>query len=315
MARLRLSGKIAVVTGAGRGLGRAEALALAHEGAKVVVNDNGSEMNGRGSDPRVAQAVADEIRAAGGEAVANTDSVATWAGGKRIIETAVESFGGLDILVNNAGNLLGDRIWDISEEDWDVTIDIHLKGTFTTVRHAAPIFRKQNSGIIINTSSQAGLGEPGTGHYAAAKEGIVGFTRSIARDLGPFGVRCNTLRPLGLSRMCNPPLDSTIEWISELQEKYGVPGTGNLWVDFDTARILDAAEVAAFVVWLCTDAAANITGRTFQIGAGQVALYSEPDLERSAFRREGWNPEELDALSANRYLTGGLRNPYRQSEK
>ena len=315
MAGQRLGGKIAVVTGAGRGLGRAEALALAHEGARVVVNDNGSEMNGRGSDPRVAQAVVDEIRAAGGEAIGNTDSVATWAGGKRIIETALEHFGGLDILVNNAGNLLGDRIWDISEEDWDVTIGIHLKGTFTTVRHAAPIFRKQNSGIIINTSSQAGLGEPGTGHYSAAKEGIVGFTRSIARDLGPFGVRCNTLRPLGLSRMCDPPLASTIEWVSELQENYGVPGTGNLWVDFRTPRILDGSEVAAFVVWLCTDAAANITGRTFQIGAGQVALYSEPGLERSTFRKEGWNLEELDALGANGYLTGAIRNPYSKSRK
>jgi len=314
MAGQRLSGKIAVVTGAGRGLGRAEAMALAHEGAKVVVNDNGSEMNGRGADPRVAQAVVDEIRAAGGEAVANTDSVAAWAGGKRIIETALEHFGGLDILVNNAGNLLGDRIWDISEEDWDITIGIHLKGTFTTVRHAAPIFRKQNRGIIINTSSQAGLGEPGTGHYAAAKEGIVGFTRSIARDLGPFGVRCNTLRPLGLSRMCNPPLPSTIEWVSQLQDKYGVPGTGNLWCDFHSPRKLDAAEVAAFVVWLCTDAAANITGCTFQIGDGQVALYSEPDLERSAFRKEGWTIEELEALAASRYLTGGLRNPYKRGK-
>jgi hypothetical protein len=115
--------------------------------------------------------------------------------------------------------------------------------------------------------------------------------------------------------MCDPPLASTIEWVSEMQEKYGIPGTGNLWVDFLTPRILDGAEVAAFVVWLCTDAAANITGCTFQIGAGQVALYSEPDLGRSAFRKEGWNLEELDALGASRYLTSDIRNPYSKSDK
>jgi len=313
MAKKRLTGKIAVVTGAGRGLGRVEALALAREGAKVVVNDNGSEMDGRGSDPAVASAVAEEIRSAGGEAVANTDSVATWDGAKRIIDTAVERWGGLDILINNAGNLQYGRIWEIPEEVWDLIINIHLKGTFNTVRHAAPIFCRQRSGVIINTSSMAGLGEPMASPYAAAKEGIVGFTRSIYRDLGPFGVRCNVIRPLGLSRMCNPPAPEPIEAVNELQTKYGMPGIGNTWLNFAaTANQLDPEEVGALVVWLCTDAAANVTGRTFEIGSGQVGLYSEPQIERSVIRTEGWDAEALDALCERGYLTGNLHNPFQQ---
>ena len=185
----RFAGKVAVVTGAGRGIGRCEALLLAQQGAKVVVNDLGGAPTGEGADKSVAQMVADEIKAAGGEAVANTDSVTTMEGGKAIIDSAIKNFGRLDILINNAGNLRPKPIWEMTEQDWDLVINVHLKGTFTCTRHAAPIFREQRSGVIVNTASESGLGHYGMANYSAAKEGIVGFTRTVARDLGQFNVQ------------------------------------------------------------------------------------------------------------------------------
>src|SRR5208282_1747194 len=164
----RLLGKVAIVTGAGRGIGRAEALLLAREGAKVVVNDTGGSAQGEGVDESVAAQVVKDIRAAGGEAVANHDSVALMEGGGRIVKTALDAFGRLDILINNAGNARPRVIYNLTEEDWDSVIAVHLKGHFTTIRYAAPIFREQRSGVIVNTGSESGLGHLGQSNYSAA---------------------------------------------------------------------------------------------------------------------------------------------------
>ena len=301
----RFAGKVAVVTGAGRGLGRAEAMLLAAAGARVVVNDLGGAVSGEGQETTVAQAVADEIKALGGEAVANTDSIATMAGGKAVVEAAMDHFGRLDILINNAGNARPKVIYEMTEEDWDLVIAVHLKGLFATTRHAAPIFRDQKSGVIVNTASQSGLGHYGMSNYAAGKEGVIGFTRSVARDLGHYGVRCNAIRPLGGTRMATPEI---METIRVSQEDLGFPANGNLWVtasdEFPTPE-----QVATFATWLCTDAAANANGRTFYVGGDLVGLYPEPELQRAAYHAGGWTHDTLDSR-AREYLLGDQVNMF-----
>src|SRR5260370_24544857 len=191
----RLKDKVAIVTGAGRGIGRAEAMLLAADGAKVVSHDHGTDMPGKGNDQSIAGQVAAEIRAAGGEAVANTDSVTTMEGGERIIKTAIDAFGKLDILINNAGAVRPKIIFHMTEDDWDSMISVHLKGHFTTIRFASPIFREQKSGVIVNTASASGLGHFGQASYSAANEGIVVLPRTLARDLGGHRRRHNAIRP------------------------------------------------------------------------------------------------------------------------
>ncbi len=303
----RLAGKIAVVTGAGRGIGRADALLLAREGAKVVVNDLGCDVSGKGADKSVAQKVADEIIGQGGEAVASSDSVATMEGGKQIIATALEAFGRLDILINNAGIVRPKVIYEMEEDEWDSTIATHLKGHFTTIRHAAPIFREQRSGVIINTASQSGLGHYAMANYSAAKEGIVGLTRTVARDLGQYNVRCNAIRPIALTRMNTiPELFETVR-ISQLV--LGIPTMGNWWIPA-TVDEYTPEQVAVLAVWLCTDAAIQVNGRTFQVGGGQIGLYSEPELVRTVFAPKSWNLDILDTPAARNNLIGDLHNAF-----
>src|ERR671939_193781 len=181
-----LRDKVVIVTGAARGIGREIALLMAKEGARVVVNDYGGSAAGTGGEKGPADEVANEIRKGGGEAVPNYDSVATMAGGQSIVRTAVEAFGRVDILVNNAGILRDRMIFNMSEEEWDAVIAVHVKGHFTATKFASIVFRQQRSGRIINTSSESGLGNMGQANYSAAKEGIVGLTRTLARDLGRY---------------------------------------------------------------------------------------------------------------------------------
>jgi 3-oxoacyl-[acyl-carrier protein] reductase len=303
----RLAGKVAVVTGAGRGIGRCEALLLAREGAKVVVNDLGGAPTGEGADKNVAQIVADEIKAAGGEAVANTDSVTTMEGGKAIIDTAIKNFGRLDILINNAGNLRPKEIWEMTEQDWDVVINVHLKGTFTCTRHAAPIFREQRSGVIVNTASESGLGHYGMANYSAAKEGIAGFTRTVARDLGQFNVRVNAIRPRASTRMSIPEVMETLR-ISQVV--LGFPALGNSWLSSDDEEI-KPEQPAALAVWLCTDAASNVNGQIFEGNGRQIGLWPEEEMSRVIHRPDrDWDLDTLDLPSTRNYLIGHLVNKF-----
>ena len=202
------TGRVVVITGAGNGIGRAHALAFAAQGAKVVVNDLGGARDGAGSSASPAQAVADEIAAAGGEAVANTDDISTWAGAERLIGQAIDTFGGLDVVVNNAGILRDRMIVTMTEPDWDAVLGVHLKGTFAVLHHAAAYWRQRtkqghaNDARVINTTSPSGLfGNPGQANYGAAKAGIASLTVIAARELDRYGVTVNAIAPTALTRM------------------------------------------------------------------------------------------------------------------
>src|SRR5688572_4268196 len=201
-------GRVVVITGAGNGIGRAHALAFAAEGAKVVVNDIGGSRDGSGQDAGPAQAVVDEIKAAGGEAVAHTEDISTWDGSKSLIDLAVDTFGGLDVVVNNAGILRDRMLANMSEAEWDAVIQVHLKGTFGPTRHAAAYWRERakagetNDARIINTSSASGIyGNVGQTNYGAAKAGIAAFTIIASQELGRYGVTVNAIAPAALTRM------------------------------------------------------------------------------------------------------------------
>jgi NAD(P)-dependent dehydrogenase (short-subunit alcohol dehydrogenase family) len=293
----RLKGKVAIVTGAGGGIGRGESLALASEGAKVVVNDLGGTVAGTGSGTSAADRVVDEIKKAGGEAVANYDSVTTAAGGENIIKTAIDKFGRLDILVNNAGILRDKMVFNMTEEEWDLVMKVHLYGHFFTTRFACAIFREQKSGRIINTASVAGLGLTfGQANYGAAKEGIVGFTRQVSRDMGRYGVTCNAIRPNAGTRM-------TLS--DELKAAWKRAGRESAIAYMEH---MDPNDIAPLVVWLASDAAANVNGRTFYIETGRVAIYSEPVQEKAILKMGGWTVDELfDYMPTT--LAAGLVNP------
>ena len=292
----RLKGKVAIVTGAGGGIGRGEAIALASEGAKVVVNDLGGATDGTGSSISMADKVVEEIKAAGGEAVANYDSVATWEGGESIIRSALDAFGKLDILVNNAGILRDRMIFNTTEEEWDIVLKVHLYGHFFTTKHACVLFRQQRSGRIIMTSSGSGLGSMGQANYSAAKEGIIGLTRTVALDMGKYGVTCNAIRPSAGTRLT---------LTDDLKTAWGKSGRHEL------IKLVEASnpdDIAPLVVWLASDESADINGRTFHVETGRIALYSEPVRERIMVKTGGFTIDELfNAMPTT--LAAGLVNP------
>jgi NAD(P)-dependent dehydrogenase (short-subunit alcohol dehydrogenase family) len=297
----RLEGKVAIVTGAGRGIGRAEALLLAEEGARVVVNDLGAAGDGTGSDAAPADEVVKEIRDRGGEAVANCDSVASPEGGESIVRTAMDSFGRLDILVNNAGILRDRMVFNMSPEEWDTVLKVNLYGQYNCARPACLIFRQQRSGRIINTSSESGLGNLGQANYAAAKEGVVGLTRVVARDMGRYRVTCNAVRPRAATRLTvTPERQAAIEREKKEGRKRAASG-----VDITQ---LDPQAVAPFVVYLASDEAAEINGCTFLVGGGQVSLYSEPAPLKTIYKDGTWTLDELSAIVPTT-LAAGLVNP------
>ncbi|UCG84151.1 MAG: SDR family NAD(P)-dependent oxidoreductase [Dehalococcoidia bacterium] len=298
----RLKGKVAVITGAGRGIGKFEALLMAQEGAKIVVNDLGSAGDGSGSDIAPADEVVAEIKKMGGEAVANYDTVATPEGGENIIKTAIDNYGRLDILVNNAGILRDRMVFNMSPDEWDTVVKVNLYGHYNCTRPACVIFRQQRSGRIINTASEAGLGNMGQANYSAAKEGIIGFTRTVARDMGKYGVTCNAIRPRAATRLTVSP-ELQAAW--ERARAQGTDMPIDAGVDITK---LDPEAVAPFVVFLATDEAAGINGRNFLVAGGQISLYCEPVAEKTIYKEGSWTLAELSAVVPGT-LAADLINP------
>ncbi len=297
-----LNGKVAIITGSGRGIGRAITKKMAAEGASVVVVDPGVNVDGSGADTSVAAQVVAEIKAAGGNAVACMESVTTMEGGEKIVQTAVDSFGKLDIVVTCAGILRDRMIFNMSEEEWDDVIAVHLKGTFTVVKNACILMRQQRSGRIITFSSESGLiGNSGQANYGAAKSGIAGFTKVVAKDMGRYGVTCNAIAPRASTRMIADIPDSA----AEIRARSGVaPISGE-----QDLPNLDPDHIAPFVCYLATDFADNINGQTFLVYGDTISLMSQPRPQKSIYEPAGtWN---LDALSsmARDVLTKDIYNP------
>jgi NAD(P)-dependent dehydrogenase (short-subunit alcohol dehydrogenase family) len=274
--------RVVIVTGAGGGLGRAHALAFAAEGARVVVNDIGTSREGEGSSNAPAQQVVDEIVAAGGEAVANTDDIADWDGAASLVQTALEEFGGLDVLVNNAGFLRDRMLVGMSVEEWDAVIRVHLRGHFCPLRHASGYWRDQSkSGVavdarIINTSSGAGLmGSVGQGNYSAAKAGIVGMTLVASAELARYGVTANAIAPAARTRMTEVAMPDMMR----------APDEG-----FDA---MAPENVSPLVVWLGSTESREVTGRVFEVEGGIVSVADGWQHGRRVDKGGRWAPAEL----------------------
>jgi NAD(P)-dependent dehydrogenase (short-subunit alcohol dehydrogenase family) len=275
---LCLEGKVMLVTGAGRGIGRDIARLAAAQGAAVVVNDLGGSTDGEGADVGPAEAVVAEIRAAGGRAVANADSVADPAGAERMVKAALENFGRIDCVVNNAG-ILRDRIfYRMSQVDWELVIDVHLKGSFNVARAAANYFREQLSGSFVHLTSTSGLvGNFGQANYAAAKMGIVGLSKSIALDMARFNVRSNCLSPFAWSRLIGTIPTQTSEEQARVER----------------VKTMTAEKIAPLAVFLASDLAKDVTGQIFAVRKNEVFLMSQPRPLRSMQRSDGWTPQTL----------------------
>jgi NAD(P)-dependent dehydrogenase (short-subunit alcohol dehydrogenase family) len=276
-----LEGKVAVVTGSGRGIGREIALLMAKHGAKLVINDPGASAAGEGADRKVADEVVAEIKQAGGQAAANYDSVATAEGANKIIKTALDSFGKIDVLVNNAG-ILRDRIlFKMSDEEWDGVIKTHLYGSFFCSRAASLPFREQKSGRLIHFTSTAGLiGNVGQTNYAAAKLGIVALSRSCALDLQRYNVTSNCIAPFAWTRLIATIPTDDPEQAAKVEK----------------IKKMTPADVAPLAVFLASDKAQNITSQVFGVRGKEIYLFSQPRILRSIHDSEGWTPEKLAEL-------------------
>jgi NAD(P)-dependent dehydrogenase (short-subunit alcohol dehydrogenase family) len=281
-----LEGKSAVVTGSGRGIGRGIALLMAAEGAKVVVNDPGVNVDGTGHDNGPADQVVAEIKAAGGTGVANHDSVATTAGGENIIKTALDTFGRIDILVNVAGILRDRMVFNMTPEEWRAVLDVHLKGQYNTIKPASILMRQQRYGRIINFSSTSGLvGNAGQANYGAAKAGVAGLTRVVARDLGRYGVTANVIAPSASTRMTATvsPQSRDLRAAAGIQTGSARPGASR-----------DPEQVAPMVCFLATDFAWNINGQVFHVQGGQVSVLHHPLPYRTIYKPGLWSLDDLD---------------------
>ncbi len=286
-----LQGRVAVITGAGNGLGRADAINFAAQGARVVVNDLGTSHDGHGSSHQDADQVVEQILKSGGVALANHASVATEDGAVSVIRQAINEFGRIDILVNNAGIIRHQDIDKIITEDWDLTIKTHLYGMMYCTRAASAYMKKQKYGRILCTSSHIGLGFPGQASYSTVKEGIVGFARSIAREMAPYGATCNILRPIALWRGPGPKIeDPAIKAMMEVHKP---------------------EDVAALATYLVSESADHINGCIFEVFHGHVGIFVEPPPVAQMLDKNGsWTAEELMKAVPEKLTAGRSRETF-----
>ena len=310
----RLENRVAVVTGSGRGIGRGVALMLAEEGASVVIADFGGNLDGTGGEESPADQVVSEIKSAGGRAAANYGDVSSFEGAGGMVQTALDEFGRLDILCHVAGILRDRMVFNMTEEEWDAVLAVHLKGAFNTVRHAVEPMLRQRYGRILLFSSGSGLGASGQANYSAAKEGMVGFSRALARELGPYGIAVNAIYPGGATRMTASVPPST----SQLRRAAGI-GSSAARTDGDdeqreqqqespdgTPR--DPLNNAPTVAWLCSEAGGQISGQVIGASGWQASRYSMRHVTRSISRPTRWSVEELADMIPG-HLTAGIQNP------
>jgi len=273
-----LDGKVVLVTGAGGGIGRDFALAMAKAGAKVLVNDLGTSVKGEGASTGPAQKVVDEIRGAGGTAAANTDSVADWASANRIVQAALDAFGRIDVVVNNAGILRDRFFFNMSVDEWKAVIDVHLNGSFYVSRAAAAHFKSQESGAYVHMTSTSGLvGNLGQANYSAAKLGIVGLSKSIALDMARHHVRSNCIAPFAWSRMIGSIPTETPDQQARVEK----------------LKSMETAKIAPLAVFLASDGARDVSGQIFGVRANEIFLFSQNRPLRSVHRDGGWTPETV----------------------
>ena len=270
--------KVILVTGAGGGIGREFALALGREGAKVVVNDLGASLDGVGTDNERAQRVVDEIKAAGGEAIANGESVADWDAAARMVQLAVDTYGRIDCVINNAGILRDRFFFNMSKEDWHQVIDVHLHGAFYVSRAAATHFKAQQSGSYVHMVSTSGLiGNLAQANYSAAKLGIAALSKSIAMDMAKFNVRSNCISPFAWSRMISSIPTETPEQQARVER----------------LQKMESSKIAPLAVYLASDAGVGVSGQVFAVRANEIFLMSQSRPIRSMHTEQGWTPDSI----------------------
>ena len=299
----RLEGKVAIVTGGGGGIGRGVCRLLAEEGASVVVNDVGGAVDGTGTSTGPADELVSEIKENGGVAVSNYDTIATMEGAGKLVQAAIDNFGRVDILMHVAGILRDRMVFNMTEEEWDAVLSVHLYGAFNTVKQVVPHLIEQRSGRIIIFSSGSGLGNSGQTNYAAAKEGQVGFVRSLSRELAPFNITVNAVYPGGATRMTGSIPDSALEIRAQrgISSRRTVP-TKELWEPRHPDRNAPKA------VYLCTDAAENITGEVIGTSGPPMTLYTPRHVSRVIHSDTAWTLDQLEVMMPNA-ITDGIPNP------
>ena len=311
----RLEGRVAIVTGAGRGIGTEVAKWLAADGASVVVNDLGGAVDGTGTSDAPAEQVASEIRDAGGKAVSNFDSVSEYETAGKIVQSAIDNFGRLDIVCHVAGILRDRMVFNMSEEEWDGVLQVHLYGAFNMTRQAVPHMMKQKYGRIVLFSSGSGLGSTGQSNYSAAKEGMVGMARSLARELAPFGITINAVYPGGSTRMTATVPDRARQVKSQERQQAAATAAGTAGTmqaqgapieGPEEAR--DPANNAPKVVYLCSEAGGDITGQVIGTSGWVMSLYSPRQVIKSIHKNGRWTLDELDKVMPIS-VSAGLVNP------